>query len=75
MRISVAVLVNKDGDYVASHDADLLDELHEQHIGGSLVGLRTITVELEIPDSAPVIVKGTVPPSPARQIEMTVTED
>lgn len=56
MKLSILILVNTDGDFVASHDADLLDELFDEHIGGTRVGNRTLTLELEIPEPKPIAV-------------------
>lgn len=47
----VWILVNQDGEYVATHDADTLSEKYEESIGETVDadGLRKVKVVVKIP--------------------------
>lgn len=60
--LEVWVLVDENGDYVASHDADALADLYEEAIGGNAgVARRLVKVALKVPEFRPIEVSGTVP--------------
>ena len=51
------LLVGRCGNYVASHDADLLNDLWEEQIGNDLVGSRVLQFIVNVPDEVPMVVE------------------
>lgn len=64
--VEVWVLVDEDGNYVASHDVDRLCEEYDDVIGGDRdsTSFRRIKVTLTVPLPKPVELTGVVPAEP-----------
>jgi hypothetical protein len=62
--VEVWVMVDADGNAVASHDADLLGELYDDHVGNDAgTARRVVKVELTVAVE-PIVLRGTVPAEP-----------
>jgi hypothetical protein len=59
--IEIFVMTNADGDSVSSHDADLLEELWQEHIGDVPTVSQVYRLLLEVPTPAPIEVRGKLP--------------
>ncbi len=63
--IEVWVLVDENGDHVASHDVDLLDELYADTIGdGESLGMRYVKCTLTVPLPTTIELTGEVKDEP-----------
>jgi hypothetical protein len=72
--LDVWLMVNEDGEYVASHDEDNLSELYDDYVGGSSANLRTIRLSLSVPLPQPVNVSVELPdvPQPGEPLSLVV---
>lgn len=62
VEVKVWVLVDEIGDYVASHDADALNDLYEEQIRSvsEAEGLRRVQITLTVPLPVPFQVEGSI---------------
>lgn len=59
--LTVHLLVNADGEYVATHDESNLDEMYQENIDcDASTGRRHIKIELTVDLPAPITVAGTL---------------
>lgn len=70
----IFLMVDDDGDYVATHDETFLAELYSDNIGGSATNARTFKLSLTVPLPYTVEVSGSVPDTgdDAAEIALTV---
>jgi hypothetical protein len=63
-KISAYLLIDEEGDYVATHDESLLEELYDEHVcnGNSSRPRRIICVELQMALPAVTTIYGEIPP-------------
>ncbi len=61
---TIYVLVGECGNYVSSHDKDLLVDLWDEHVGNPLAGSRVIELRVNVPIEPPTVVALTVAPRP-----------
>jgi hypothetical protein len=47
--LDVWLMVNEDGEYVATHDEDNLTELYDDCVGGAPANCRTVHLSLSVP--------------------------
>lgn len=45
----IFLMVDQDGDYIATHDEDSLSEVWDNYVGGSPSGLKTVKLNLTAP--------------------------
>lgn len=65
IQVEVWVLVDENGDYIASHDVDQLGEIYESQISADCgTAKRKVKVLLTVPLPEPVTLTGTVPAEP-----------
>lgn len=56
-RCTMFLLVGRCGNYVATHDADLLNDLWEEQIGDDLVGSQILQIVVNVPEEVPMVVE------------------
>lgn len=64
----VWILMDSEGNHVASHDPDRLGDLYTEDIGGDFSGgLRRVKVTVSIPHPVALEARATVPAEPAAE--------
>ena len=72
VEVTVFVLVDGNGDYIATHDSDRIDELYDEDIGGEVtLNKRLVEMKVKVPTPRTQIVHVTLPVEPAAKIEVT----
>ena len=56
--VTVFILVDENGDFVAHHDRDCLPDQWEDHIGGTAINSRVVKATILVPEPEDSEVKG-----------------
>jgi hypothetical protein len=67
------LMIDDDGDYVATHDVDRLTDEYTDNIGGSATNTRTIKLSLTVPLPYTVEISGAVPDTADDAAEIALT--
>ncbi len=69
----VYLMINEDGEYVVSNDADAVRDLYDDSIGGTPANVRTYALTLSVPLPAGVVASATLPEDAQPGDVLTVT--
>ena len=72
VEVTVFVLVDGNGDYIATHDSDRIDELYDEDIGGeTTLHKRLVEMKIKVPTPRTQVVHVTIPAEPVAEVEVT----
>jgi hypothetical protein len=74
--LDVWLMVNDDGEYVATHDEDNLTELYDDCVGGTPANCRTVHLSLSVPLPRAVSVSAELPKDarPGAALALTIED-